>query len=617
LALRLPTIKSPLFGDEAISFNRYGHLSFSEILFNYPDSNQHALFSILSNFCLVIFGDNELAFRLPSLLAGVLLFPVVYYTSRSLGLAKSTSYVTLLLLALYVPHIFYSQEGRGYALTVFFAACLVLSSVHILGNYRLFLWGMVVVASATCMVITLPSNAIFVASTAGFCWVLNKFKHYDNPEKSRLPTYFWVSYILSFLLIMGYLLINLSDLQISAKANYRGEVQWGNFLEIAEFLVSPWGLWLYIFFVIGLFSKINNQIRYGFAALLLIPTALTLISGIVGFARVYIYFAPFVFMLVSIGFVFLCEKIKVINKNLMYVFLASSFFWVSNQPILSLANYYPERMQGGNGYMKDAIKMQKYISNQPLNILPVIMNAAPERSVLNHYLGENIGKRMELFVVGKKIEGILFLSKKGIPPNKYKLHQVFKEIKVAIPETSINLIKSFGSFQVYEWNVELSKIVHGKTDLDYERQLAGFENGAAKALIIKKPRAVGNTALLVENPTPSTNVLIGFPNIIETDMGDNEGFILNLYLKDWNSKMLFRTVKLSQDTSNIPSAYLNPYLNPVHSVFEERGDDREWEIVFLLSSVGKGKKMLQETIETIEEKAIIDGLGSYIIKLVN
>jgi len=223
-----------------------------------------------------------------------------------------------------------------------------------------------------------------------------------------------------------------------------------------------------------------------------------------------------------------------------------------------------------------------------------------------------------LFLFGKKIERILFLSKKGTPPNKYKLFQAFKEIKVTIPETSINLIKSFGSFQVYEWNVELSKIVHGKIDLDYERQLAGFENGAAKTLLIKKPRAIGNTALLVVNKTPSTNlIIIRFPHIIESDMGDNRGFVLNMYLKERNSKMFFRTVKLIQDTSNIPSAYLKPYVYPVHSALEERGYGRKWEIIFLLSSVGKGKKMLQETIETEEEQAIIDGLGSYIIKLVN
>ena len=122
---RLYTMGSPLAGDEAVTFNHYVHLNFSEILFNYPDSNQHPLFSILSNICLLFFGDHEVAFRLPSLVAGVLAIPLTFYTCCSLGFSRFISFLSSLLLALYVPHIAYSQEGRGYALTVFIALCLI------------------------------------------------------------------------------------------------------------------------------------------------------------------------------------------------------------------------------------------------------------------------------------------------------------------------------------------------------------------------------------------------------------------------------------------------------------------------------------------------------------
>ena len=177
---RLHTIGSPLAGDEAVTFNHYAHLNFSEILFNYPDSNQHALFSILSNICLLVFGDHEVAFRLPSLLAGALAIPLNFYTCRSLEISQSISILSALLLALYVPHIAYSQEGRGYALTVFLALCLICCSIHILGNQRLWLWRILLVVSATSMVITLPSNVFFVAGAAGFCWILRKFMKSEN-----------------------------------------------------------------------------------------------------------------------------------------------------------------------------------------------------------------------------------------------------------------------------------------------------------------------------------------------------------------------------------------------------------------------------------------------------
>ena len=113
-------------------------------------------------------------------------------------------------------------------------------------------------------------------------------------------------------------------------------------LDLRLWYDSSFFFWFYLFFIVGFFSSLKKQIRYGFLALFLIPVVLTLVTGIVGFARIYIYFAPFVFLFVSIGFVFLYEKIKVINKNLMYAFSVSSFLWVFYQPFLVLTNYYPD-----------------------------------------------------------------------------------------------------------------------------------------------------------------------------------------------------------------------------------------------------------------------------------
>ena len=121
---RLPTISAPLDNDEAITFNNYGHLNFLELLFSYDDPNQHSLFSIFSNVCLLVFGDNEVAFRLPSLLAGIFAIPLVYITCRALGFSQLRSVLPSLLLTLYTPHLSYSQEGSGYSLTVFFSIFL-------------------------------------------------------------------------------------------------------------------------------------------------------------------------------------------------------------------------------------------------------------------------------------------------------------------------------------------------------------------------------------------------------------------------------------------------------------------------------------------------------------
>jgi hypothetical protein len=612
---RILTISSPLARDEAITFNNYARLDFLEILNNYPDSNQHALFSILSNISMMIFGEYEIVFRLPSLVAGVLSVPLSYYAFRAIKISEIQAFISSLLLALYVPLITYSQEGRGYALTVFLAICLILSSVKILQSNNIWRWGSLLIGSATCMVITLPSNAVFLAGAAGFCWTFRYFRGLENSVEKQNNSYaFLICYILAFFLVSAYLLINLEDLKISAKANLTLSAGWESLLDISGFLVTPWGFGLYAFFIIGLLSINEKSIKYGFTALFLIPISLTLITGIVGFARVYIYFSPFIFMFASIGFCSVLGLIYDFNKSGMYLALSLSLFWLFYAPIQVLANYYPDRFKVGNGYMQDAIELRDYVSNLPLNNLPIIMNAATGRSILIHYLGENIGSRTKLFVAGKKIEKIIFLSKVGIPPHKFRMHQVFDDAEVAIPENTIKLIKTFGSFQIYEWDVELSRLALGAVDLDYESKLAGLDN-LTKTFAIDSPRALGQTSLLIEKPSSTTTYIV-FPNIYNVDLYGKEGFIINLFLKAPLHKTSFRTMMESENASRFPSAYINPYLSLSDSTYMSKVSDEkwDWEIVALLSSIGKDSLRIRELIETAERKTMVDGLQSYIIR---
>jgi len=65
--LRLPTLGSPLMEDEGIMFSRYSGLPWDTLLLKYDTTNQHTLYLLLSDFCISLFGKNEIAFRLPSL----------------------------------------------------------------------------------------------------------------------------------------------------------------------------------------------------------------------------------------------------------------------------------------------------------------------------------------------------------------------------------------------------------------------------------------------------------------------------------------------------------------------------------------------------------------------
>ena len=83
VALRLPTLGSPLMEDEAISFNRYIEIPWQKLILSYQDTNQHTLFLLLSKFFIFVFGESETVFRLPSFLVGVLGIPLTLPTWAS------------------------------------------------------------------------------------------------------------------------------------------------------------------------------------------------------------------------------------------------------------------------------------------------------------------------------------------------------------------------------------------------------------------------------------------------------------------------------------------------------------------------------------------------------
>ncbi|SVE02656.1 uncharacterized protein METZ01_LOCUS455510, partial [marine metagenome] len=80
---RIPTLGSPLIEDEAISFNRYIEVPWQTLVLKYHDTNQHTLFLLMAKIFTWIFGETEVAYRLPSFVFGVLSIPLMY----RLGLA--------------------------------------------------------------------------------------------------------------------------------------------------------------------------------------------------------------------------------------------------------------------------------------------------------------------------------------------------------------------------------------------------------------------------------------------------------------------------------------------------------------------------------------------------
>ena len=137
---RIPTLGSPLIEDEAISFNRYIEVPWQTLVLKYHDTNQHTLFLLTAKIFTWIFGETEVAYRLPSFVFGVLSIPLMYRLGLAMRFPWSSALLSSVLMALSWPHLKYSMEGRGYGITIFLALLITFSAIKFLNNSR-WVWG--------------------------------------------------------------------------------------------------------------------------------------------------------------------------------------------------------------------------------------------------------------------------------------------------------------------------------------------------------------------------------------------------------------------------------------------------------------------------------------------
>ena len=134
LVVRLATERG-LWVDEAISV-RQAQLPFGQMLADMRNTDVHPpLHHALLWVTVRVFGTSELAVRLPSLLAGAALIPVMGWVGRVLY-DRRTGWVAAGLAAIAPFCVWYSQEARMYALFMLLAAVAVGAQVQAIRRGR-------------------------------------------------------------------------------------------------------------------------------------------------------------------------------------------------------------------------------------------------------------------------------------------------------------------------------------------------------------------------------------------------------------------------------------------------------------------------------------------------
>ena len=608
--LRLNDLDRPLTGDEGRTFNRYGLLSWKILLFVYDDTNQHSLFSLLSNFCMRLFAENEIVFRLPSFLAGVLAIPLIYYLSRSLNNSRGTSFCSSALLIFSGPHLTYSQMGRGYSLTVFLALALILAATRLLQKNSPAYWGGLLVLSGFCMVLTLPSNVFFLTTAGVYCLIATWINRHEN-GKWLNKSFFSIA--ISFLILLIFVGIYLEGIYASLigftdswKGHIGSKPGISLFFQISEFLVSPWNPWLYVLILFGCFGLKSKTSRALFFSIVATPALIMSIFNIGGFPRTYMHTLPFFLILAAMGIMEIIKQGQKLNPLLeksLPILIAIVLLYIS---IKNLTLYYDKfQSYPPNTSMAEAQQVASYLQEKiPLSKLIVL--GRPDSDVLNHYLQNQIQDSATLFILGKKPERLIFINRHDMPPWSHSVSGKYGNL--IVPENSVKQIVAIGDTRVYEFDRNIEPFFPSLPDPDYETKIIHtFDSPDIKIRKEKDQVVLGKHSLQIKNNTGKIFKLDA-TTIKHVDITKEETFILTIYLRKLTQQSGIFVLDSGTNNSH-PAQFAQ--LIPANKNYQTPANSKDlmvdktnklWEKAFFLYPITKGSHDLVEVFNLIHQE---------------
>ena len=102
-----------LWFDEILTLVLFVRPPLEQIVTEYPNSNNHPLYSVLAHLAVGVFGEQPWSLRLPAILFGVAAVPAVHALGRAVT-DRRESLLAAALVAVSYHHIWFSQNARGY-----------------------------------------------------------------------------------------------------------------------------------------------------------------------------------------------------------------------------------------------------------------------------------------------------------------------------------------------------------------------------------------------------------------------------------------------------------------------------------------------------------------------
>jgi 4-amino-4-deoxy-L-arabinose transferase-like glycosyltransferase len=128
--IRLLYLRQPMRYDEAVTYLYFVRQPWADALSLYTYPNNHLFHTVLAKASVTLFGASPWALRLPALLAGTLIVPATYAVARELYDSRSALYASAITAASGAL-VLYSTNARGYSIVGLAFLVLVLQALRL------------------------------------------------------------------------------------------------------------------------------------------------------------------------------------------------------------------------------------------------------------------------------------------------------------------------------------------------------------------------------------------------------------------------------------------------------------------------------------------------------
>ena len=387
--------------------------------------NNHIFHSILANLSVQIFGNNEIVFRLPVLISGILAVGFIYWWAYKIYGSKEVAFICSFYLALSPIHITFSQTARGYSLIILFSILAQLSLYKLLENFKI-RWKIVFIVSSILNVITIPSSSYFVVSqflSLIVIYLIFKLIIPDSDtehfvEKISIRSFVYYSFIVFLAIFLFYFPI--LD-QMQAQVGIEGHFLLKNIIPpLFKYYLFGLPNVMLLIFLYGCWTLCIKRNFWGSFSLLvfILPIIISVGIGIGGPPRVYLFCFPFFILAFAIGIYeivnsilkFSFAKIAYYSQQKKIAALFATLLFSIPMILFLVKNYYPQYHSYKHKKLKNYVSKLDHKNN-------IIFR--PGSLQFNYYLG-NLTQQSAMEIMHmNKINNIYLIKGLKIDSNDF------------------------------------------------------------------------------------------------------------------------------------------------------------------------------------------------------